>query len=96
MTIKVDTAVFIAVTGSVVILFGIIVSLTVISLKGIMLQPAVVTLFTLIASAFVASIATLLSHTLGFANGTVNGENAAQAAAIRSVMKTDTTDHSGS
>lgn len=82
-----------AVIGGIVLLLAIIVSMTMLTFTNKELPPALVNLFILIAGAFVASITGLLGHTLGFQNGTTNGEAQAQAQALRTVMHSEEAPH---
>lgn len=74
-------------------IFGIIVCMTIMAVDHVEIPQGTAALFGAIVTAFLTGVFSVVSHTLGFANGTLNGENAAQATALRTVMGQDTSSH---
>ncbi len=74
MKSTVPSAILVAMIIGGVCILAIIVSLTLMAISGREIPPGVSALFGAIVTAFLTGVFSVVSHTLGFANGTTNGE----------------------
>lgn len=67
-------------------IIAIVAAMTVMTVAHVEVPPGTAALFAAVVTSFLTGVFSVVSHTVGFRNGTVNGENAAQAEALRTVM----------